>query len=115
VAKVSVFGVDVLDSLVNTVLTNILRRESVFVGCCAGKGHSVVHVVDVFLGPLSEVANKSIQIVALGHVNSTLAIEVLNVIHQQESHILIVNVEDKGGTRLVDFLGQVGGDHLYKS
>ena len=36
----------------------------------------------------------------------------LNFIHQQKGHILIIDIQDKGGTALVNFFWELGFHHL---
>ena len=95
------------DSLIGTVLANILGRELEAVPHVSSERRGVVHEVDVLLRPLAEVSDEPVHVVALGHVKPAVGVVFAHVVHQLEGHVLIVNVEDKVGTLLVNQLGQV--------
>ena len=86
-----------LDRFVDAVLANVLSRELVAIASGAAKGHGVVHVVYVLLSPLSEVADKSVEVVALRHVHGRVLVVLADLVHQQERHVLVVHIEDETG------------------
>jgi len=43
----------------------------------------------------------------LGHLNGTIAVVFSEFVHHQESHVLVIDVEDEVGAALIDPLGQL--------
>jgi len=72
--KAAVFSVDVFYSFINTVLTNIFRRKLVVVSRSASKRYCVVHMINILLSPLSEVANKSVQVMSFRHFDGAILV-----------------------------------------
>lgn len=107
VREARVLGVDVLNSLVDSILTNELRRELEAIESGSGKRDGVVHIINVFLSPLFEVTHKSVEVMALGHVNSTVAVVVTHLVHEHEGHVLIINVKNQVRSLLEDLLGSL--------
>lgn len=76
VSKTAVLRVDVLNSFINSVLSNIFRRELVIIASSASERHRVVHVIYVLLSPLSKVAHETIQVMTFRHVDCTVFVVV---------------------------------------
>jgi len=105
VGEARVLGVDVLDSFVNSILTNELRRELEAIEGGSSQRDSVVHIINIFLSPLLEVTHKSVEVMALGHVHSAVAVVVTHLVHEHEGHVLIINVKNQVRSLLEDLLG----------
>jgi len=97
----------VLDSFVSTVLADEFSRHLEAVTGLSFQRNSVVHIIDIFLRPLSEVANKPVIIVTLRHVNGTVAVIEAHLIHEQEGHVFVVDVQDEVRAFLENLLGQL--------
>jgi hypothetical protein len=97
----------VLDSFVSTVLADELSGHLEAVTGLGFQRNSVVHIIDIFLRPLSEVTNKPVIIVTLGHVNGTVAVIEAHLIHEQEGHIFVVDVQDEVRALLENALRQL--------
>lgn len=97
-------GVNVLDSFINTILSNEFSRELEAISSLSLKRDSVMHIVNVFLSPLTEVTNKSVVVVTLRHINGTVAVVMTHLIHKHESHVFVVNVKNEVRSLLEDFL-----------
>jgi hypothetical protein len=108
VLKVRVRVVNMLHGLIGTVLSNVLAGELVVVASGSGQRHGVVHVIDVLFGPLAEVTHESVEVVTLGHVNCTVLVVLFDFVHEHESHVLVVNIENEVGAALVDLLSHLG-------
>jgi len=63
-----------------------------------------VSLVEVLQRPLLEIACKTVEVVTLGHVHVRVGIVSPELVHQQKTHILVVDVQDEGGTLLENFL-----------
>jgi len=103
----------VLYGLVDSVLPNILTGEFVFGHSGRLERHSVVHVVDKLFVPYAHISNESVNVVAFGHLKSTILVESKQLFHHQEGHVLIIDVKDKTRSALVDLLGQVSLHHEF--
>jgi len=97
-------GVNVLDSFINTILSDEFSRELEAISSLSLKRDSVMHVVNVFLSPLTEVTNKSVEVVTLRHINSTVAVIMTHFIHEHESHVFVIDVKNEVRSLLEDFL-----------
>lgn len=73
-SEMAAFGINVSDSFVNTVLTNILSRELVAITKALSQRNSVVREVNILFSPVSKVTHKSVEIVTLWHIDSTVLI-----------------------------------------
>ena len=93
-----------LNSFVNTVLSNEFRRELEAVLSVSLERDGVMHVVDILLSPLTEVTYKSVEVVTLGHVNVTVSVEMTHLVHEHEGHVLVVDVKNQVRSALEDFL-----------
>jgi len=96
--------VNVLDSFINTILSDEFSRELEAIRSLSLKRDSVMHVVNVFLSPLTEVTNKSVEVVTLRHINSTVAVIMTHFIHKHESHVFVIDVKNEVRSLLEDFL-----------
>jgi hypothetical protein len=50
--------------------------------------------------------------VALGHLDGAVSVVLLDFVHEQESHVLVVDVEDQVWSTAEDSLGQLNVHHL---
>jgi len=105
VGETSILGINVLDSFVNTVLSNKLSRELEVIGGLSLERDCVMHVVNIFLSPLTEVTHKSVEVMALRHIHSTVTVEVTHLVHEHEGHVFVVNVKNEVGSLLEDVFG----------
>lgn len=96
--------VNVLDSFINTILSDEFSRELEAIRSLSLKRDSVMHVVNVFLSPLTEVTNKSVEVVTLRHINCTVAVVMTHFIHEHESHVFVIDVKNEVRSLLEDFL-----------
>lgn len=64
-----------------------------------------MHVINVFLSPLAEVTHKSVEVMALRHIDRTVTVEFAHIVHEHEGHVFIVNVKNKVGSLLEDAFG----------
>jgi len=96
--------VNVLDSFINTILSDEFSRELEAIRSLSLKRDSVMHVVNVFLSPLTEVTNKSVEVVTLRHINGTVAVVMTHFIHEHESHVFVIDVKNEVRSLLEDFL-----------
>ena len=104
--------VDVAHSLENSVLTDIFGGEFVPTAYFRGQWHSIVHVIDILLGPVAHVTDEPVKVVALGHCNRAISVVLLDLVHQQKGHILVVDVQDEVRSALEDPSGQLHIHHL---
>ena len=104
VGKSSILRINVLNSFINTILSNKFRRELEAILSVSLEGHCVMHVVNVLLGPLTEITHKSVEVMTLGHVNVTVAVEMTHLVHEHECHVLVVDVKNQVGPTLENFL-----------
>ena len=65
-----------LNCLINTVLSDVLRWEFIIVSGRASKRYCVVHVIDILLGPLSEITDKPVQIMTFRHFDCAVLVVV---------------------------------------
>jgi len=102
---VTVLFVNVADCFVNSILTNIFAWELILIASGSCKRYSVMHVINILFSPLSEVFNEAVKVMAFWHFNSTVFVVIYraftvkfeltsNFVHQHESHILVVNVQN---------------------
>lgn len=96
--------VNVLDSFINTILSDEFSRELEAIRSLSLKRDSVMHVVNVFLSPLTEVTNKSVEVVTLRHIYGTVAVVMTHFIHEHESHVFVIDVKNEVRSLLEDFL-----------
>jgi len=94
VSQISIFRVNVLNSVVNTILAYVLAREFIAISGAGLERHSEVHVVYIFFSPLAEVSDKSVYVVSLGHLNRTVLVE-LYTIKLAEYLLLISSIKRK--------------------
>jgi len=93
VAHVGVALVDVADGLIGAVLAEIVAwvLESICRGC--GQGSCGMSNINVLLCPLPKVSSETVQVVTLRHVNSGVLVVPTQLIHEENSHVFIVNVK----------------------
>lgn len=96
--------VNVLDSFINTILSDEFSRELEAIRSLSLKRDSVMHIVNVFLSPLTEVTNKSVEVVTLRHIYGTVAVVMTHFIHEHESHVFVIDVKNEVRSLLEDFL-----------
>ena len=72
-----------------------------------------MHEVNMLLSPAAEVPHKPVEVVSLRHINRAVSVELLELVHQHEGHVLVVDVEDQVWSRLVDASGEVRLGKLY--
>jgi len=65
-----------------------------------------MHVIDIFQIPLLHVTHKTVVIMSLRHIDSRVFVELSDVVHEHEGHVLVVDVHDQIGTALENLLGQ---------
>lgn len=66
-----------------------------------------MRLVDVPLRPLAEVTGEPGPEVALGHVDRAVGVKATHLVHQQEGHVFIVDVEDHIRPLLVNAFRQI--------
>ena len=65
-----------LDGFVNTILSNVFRRELIVIGSSTSEWHRVVHVINILLSPLSKVTNETVEVMTLGHIDCAVFVVV---------------------------------------
>ena len=100
------FAINVLYRLISPVLADVFAGELVLSSNSSLERHRVVHIVNVFLGPVPKVANESVEVVALWHVDRTILIIFADFVHQQKGHVLVIDIENEGWPGLIDQLWQ---------
>jgi len=106
--------VDVLDSFIDSVLTNIFSWERVSIRSSNSQRDCEVHEIDVFLSPLLEIPHKSVEVMSLWQVISTALVKSLDLLHESESHVLVINVQNYAWTSLMNALRQLNFHELVK-
>jgi len=99
--------VDVTDSLINSILSHVFRWELIVSTNSSSQWNCVMHEINIFLCPASEVSNETIHIMSLWHGNWAVSIVLLEFIHEHEGHVFIVDVQNEIGSRLVDTLWEI--------
>ena len=100
VLKVRRSLVDISHSLEDTVLADILGGKFVPSAHFRSQRYRIVHIVDVLLRPVTHVPHKPIKVVPLRHCNRAVSVVLFDLVHEQEGHVLVVDVEDEVGPAL---------------
>lgn len=104
-------AVNVMNCLINTILTNVITWELITILDWGLQWNSVMHMVQQFLVPATHISDESVHIMTLWHVNSALLVVWQKFLHHEEGHVLISNVEDQVWTALVDSLRKLSFHH----
>ena len=71
-----------------------------------------MHVINVLFRPVAHVLNKSSKEVSLWHLDSAVTVSLSDFVHEEEGHVLVVDIEDQVRATLVDFTGHFNSHHL---